>query len=147
MKVREKATISEDTWRAIQRHLGLSDAEMEQFQADPRNADVVAQARALIGKRLVAEVVSSTGCNSHHRVGDQFVFDGVGNLITAGAPKRVCIFALNALAPLLYTATEMMYAGVDPNEMRFKRAGCIDVGLACGGWGHVVMELRVKDST
>jgi hypothetical protein len=29
--------------------------------------------------------------------------------------------------------------------MRFKRAGCIDVGLACGGWGRVVLELRVDE--
>ena len=33
----------------------------------------------------------------------------------------------------------------DPNEMLFKRAGCFDVGLQCGGWGRVVMEIGVED--
>lgn len=137
-------TMSDATWRALQQHLGYGDEEMEQFRADPRNVDVVDKARTLIGKRIIAEVVASHGCNSQHRVSDRLVFDGAGNLLTRSAPKRVCIYALNALAPLLYTATEMLYAGIDPNEMRFKRAGCIDVGVACGGWGHIVLELRVE---
>jgi hypothetical protein len=29
--------------------------------------------------------------------------------------------------------------------MRFKRAACFDVGIECGGWGRVVMEIRVED--
>lgn len=27
-----------------------------------------------------------------------------------------------------------------------KRAGCFDIGLKCGGWGKIVMELKVVDS-
>jgi hypothetical protein len=34
---------------------------------------------------------------------------------------------------------------VDPNEMCFKRASCFDVRIDCGGWGRVVLELRVED--
>ena len=26
-----------------------------------------------------------------------------------------------------------------------EQAGCIDVGLQCGGWGKVVVELRVEE--
>jgi hypothetical protein len=29
--------------------------------------------------------------------------------------------------------------------MRFKRFGCPDVGVRCGGWGHIVMEVKVED--
>jgi hypothetical protein len=29
--------------------------------------------------------------------------------------------------------------------MRFKKTGCFDVGVQCGGWGHIVMELSVED--
>jgi len=29
--------------------------------------------------------------------------------------------------------------------MRFKRAGCFDIGLKCGGWGKCVMEIKVVD--
>jgi hypothetical protein len=34
---------------------------------------------------------------------------------------------------------------VDPNEMRFNRVGCFDVGVRCGGWGHIALEIRVED--
>jgi hypothetical protein len=46
---------------------------------------------------------------------------------------------------LIAAAQELFYAGVDPNEMRFKRTGCGDVGVNCGGWGHIVMEVRVEE--
>ncbi len=38
-----------------------------------------------------------------------------------------------------------MLANADPNEMRFNHAACFDVGLECGGWGRIVMEIKVED--
>jgi hypothetical protein len=29
--------------------------------------------------------------------------------------------------------------------MRFNRVGCFDVGVRCGGWGHIALEIRVED--
>ena len=52
---------------------------------------------------------------------------------------------MSAASTLIFTANELHYAGVDPNQMRFKRAGCLDVGLECGGWGKVVLELQVEE--
>ena len=52
---------------------------------------------------------------------------------------------LIAPSSMIFAANELFYAGVDPNEMRFKRAGCFDVGVQCGGWGRVVLELSVAD--
>ena len=46
---------------------------------------------------------------------------------------------------LVFTASEMIYAGIDPNEIRFNRANCFDVGLQCGGWGRIILELSVVD--
>lgn len=129
----------------IQAHLGYTDEEMTVFMENPRNTDVMAKAPALMAKTIVAEVVEASGCNSGHRKGDRFVFDGAGNMLTALNPKRVCCFALSPLLPLIHAADELLYAGVDPNTMRFKRTGCFDTGVKCGGWGHIVMELRVED--
>jgi uncharacterized repeat protein (TIGR04076 family) len=137
--------IEERVWSLVQRRLGYSDAEMNVFREDPRNVDVLAQAAALRGKTIVVEVVESHGCNSQHKVGDKFYFDGAGNLLTSLGPKRICVQALSATAKLIFAAQELFYAGVDPNEMRFKRAGCIDVGLQCGGWGKVVLEIRMEE--
>jgi len=137
--------VNEDTWQFYQKHLGYTDAEMKKFRENPRNEDIISKAPALMNNTIVIEVVDSHGCNSQHKVGDKFYFDGSGNLLTKLCPKRICIAALGAMGGLIQVSGELCYAGVDPNEMRFKRAGCSDVGLQCGGWGRIVMELRVEE--
>jgi uncharacterized repeat protein (TIGR04076 family) len=137
--------ISEDIWKSYQERLGYTDDEMKKFRQNPRNEDVISRAPALMNKTIVVEVVDSHGCNSQHKAGDKFYFDGSGNLLTKLCPKRICFGALNSMPQLISMAHELFYAGVDPNEMRFKRVGCSDVGLHCGGWGRVVMEIKVED--
>ena len=53
--------------------------------------------------------------------------------------------ALSAAGNLVQNAVTLMWASQDPNDMPFKVAGCSDVGLECGGWGKIVMEIKVKD--
>lgn len=132
-------------WSIVQQRLGYTEEEMKLFREKPRNADVLAKSANLMNKTIVVEVVESHGCNSQHRVGDKFYFDGAGNLLTKLCPRRICIYALNALTSMIFAVNELLYAGVDPNEMRFKRAGCFDVGVRCGGWGRIVLEIRVQD--
>jgi uncharacterized repeat protein (TIGR04076 family) len=137
--------VDDRMWKIVQRHLGYSDAEMTIFKENPRNAEVLSKSSVLRDKTIILEVVESHGCNSRHHVGDKFYFDGAGNLLTALCPKKVCGYSLSAALMMVFTANEMLYAGVDPNQIRFKRAGCFDVGLECGGWGRIVLELRVED--
>jgi uncharacterized repeat protein (TIGR04076 family) len=137
--------MDERLWKIMQRRLGYSAEEAERFKADLRNRDVLSKAADLADKMIVLEVVESHGCNTGYKTGDRICFDGAGNLLTRMSPEKVCGYSLNAALMLVFAANEMLYAGVDPNEMRFKRAGCFDVGLACGGWGRVVLELQVED--
>lgn len=137
--------VSQDVWDFYQRHLGYTDDEMKKFRQNPRNEDVLSKASALMNKTIVVEVVDAHGCNSQHKIGDKFYFDGSGNLLTKRCPKKICFGALKAMPQLIAMAHELFYAGVDPNEMRFKRTGCGDVGVQCGGWGHVVVEVKVED--
>ena len=135
----------EQTWKFMQQHLGYTDAEMDLFRNNPKNAVVMEQGAALMQKTLVFEVVESCNCNTGHKVGDRIVFDGAGNLITKLNPARVCIYALSSVEKLIFAANELLYAGADPNAMCFKQTGCFDVGVRCGGWGHIVLELKVED--
>lgn len=137
--------VDENVWSYFQQHLGYSDEEMAQFRNDPRNEDVLSKGLALMNKTIVAEVLESHGCNSGHKAGDKFYMDGAGNLISKLCPSRVCIYALHAIVPGVFALNELLYAGVDPNKMRFRRTGCSDVGIQCGGWGHIVMEVRMED--
>jgi len=137
--------VNNEVWEVVQKHLGYSDEEMDRFKSDPRNTEVLTKAPELMNKTIVAEVVESHGCNSQHKVGDNFYLDGAGNLISKLCPKRMCIFAVSALKPAVFAMNELLYAGVDANEMRFRRTGCSDVGLECGGWGRIVMEVKMED--
>ena len=137
--------IDESVWQLMKERLGYNDEEMKKFRENPRNSEVLAKAQVLSNKTIVAEVVESKNCNSQHKVGDRFIFDAVGNLITSKNPKRICIFALERLFPIIFAVDELIYAGVDPNEIKYKRTGCFDVGIDCGGWGHIVMEVKVEE--
>lgn len=137
--------ISEDVWAFMQKHLGYNDDEMKSFRQNPRNEDVLSKAPALMDKTIVIEVIEAHGCNSRHKAGDKFYFDGSGNLLTKLCPSRMCFGALAPLPALISMAHELFYAGVNPNDMRFKRVGCVDVGIHCGGWGRIVMEIRMED--
>ena len=138
--------LDEKTWKGVKQHLGYNDEEMKQFRENPRNADVLSKTDVMLNKTIVAEIIESHGCDSGHKVGDKIYFDGRGiSLLTKLGPSRLCIFALHSVALAMPALAELIYAGVDPNEMRFKRFGCVDVGIKCGGWGHIVMELRVED--
>ena len=137
----------ERIWKIMKRHLGYSDEELAAFRKNPRNADVIDKGSIIIGKYIVLEVVEAHGCNSQHKVGDKIYFDGAGNLLTELSPKKICAYSLANALLLIYTANEMLYAGIDPNTIRFKRTGCFDVGLQCDGWGRIVYEIRVEDKT
>ena len=137
--------VNEDTWKFMQQHLGYTDEELEIFRSNPNNVEIMSKAPELMNKTIVAEVVASHGCASQHHVGDRFYFDGAGNLITKLNPKRICVHALSVLSGPIVVVNELFYAGVDPNEMRLNRVGCFDVGIQCGGWGHIAMEVKVED--
>jgi uncharacterized repeat protein (TIGR04076 family) len=137
--------LDESVWAFMQKHLGYDDEEMKKFKENPRNEEILSKTPELMNKTIVAEVVESHGCSSQHKVGDKLYFDGAGNLITKLNPKKICVYALSTVAPLIFTANELFYAGADPNKMLFNRAGCFDVGVQCGGWGNIVLEVRVED--
>jgi uncharacterized repeat protein (TIGR04076 family) len=138
--------IDERTWKGVQQHLGYNDEEMKQFRENPRNEYVLSKTDVMLNKTIVAKIIESHGCDSGHKVGDKIYFDGRGiSLLTKLGPSRICIFALHSVALAMPALAELLYAGINPNEMRFKRFGCPDVGVKCGGWGHIVMELSIED--
>ena len=140
-------SIDERMWKVVQRRFGYSDEEMRIFKENPRNAEVLVKGAELKDTVFVLEVVESHGCNSRHKVGEKFYVDGAGNLLIDRCSKNICIQALGAAATLIFTAQELIYAGVDANTMSFNRTGCMDVGIKCGGWGRVVLELRAETKT
>ena len=92
-------------WRYMKNRLGYNDEEIELFRNNPQNKEILSKAPYLMNKTIIAKVVESHGCNSQHKVGDQFYFDGFGNLLTEICPKRICIYALNAIVPQIFAVS------------------------------------------
>lgn len=128
----------------IQKRFGYNDKEMNIFKNDKRNIELLTRNKEFSNIKIVLTVVESKGCNSGHKVGDKFYFDYAGNILIDLCPKKICGYSLNSALMLVFSANEMIYAGVNPNDMRFKRASCFDVGIECGGWGRIVLELSIE---
>ncbi len=130
--------------KMIQKRLGLNDKEFEPIKNTPKFQRLFDNILAGAQYRLVAEVVESEGCHSGHVKGQRLFFDSAGNLLTREAPERVCAFLMPNLTVLINAFFENFMNGRDPNEVMFNRTGCFDVGHACGGWGHVTVEMRAE---
>lgn len=130
--------------KILKKRFRYNDDDFERFKENPRNLDLVRRSEEFNKTRFILEVVESKGCNSNHRVGDKFYFDFAGNILTDLCPPKICGYSLSSAMMMIYTANEMLYAGMDPNEIRFKRASCFDVGIECGGWGRIVLELKIE---
>jgi len=119
--------------------------DIKTFKSNPRNLEMLSKVPKLMNYVFVVEILESKGCYNQQRTGDKYYFDGTGGLITEISAKRVCVHAMSALSKIIFAANELFYAGIDPDEMRFKRVCCTDVGVVCGGFGHIVMEFSVAD--
>jgi hypothetical protein len=128
----------------IKKRLDLGGADFEAVAKNPKFQRLFENALRASQFRLVAEVIESKGCHSGHREGQKLIFDSTGNLLTRESPERVCAFLMPNLTVLINAFFENLMNGRDPNEVMFNRTGCFDVGHVCGGWGHVVVEMRAK---
>jgi uncharacterized repeat protein (TIGR04076 family) len=130
-------------WGAFAQSMGYSDEELKAFRSRPNNEYVVENAHLLDRWWIVAEVIEAHGCAAGHRVGDRIYFSAGGVLETAKNPDRICISALSPLATAVAAFQERIISGLDPAPYLYRRVGCVDVGVRCGGWGHVSFELYV----
>ncbi|MBN2034931.1 MAG: hypothetical protein JW836_16825 [Deltaproteobacteria bacterium] len=130
--------------KIIQKRLALDEEEFRVIDENPKYRRLFQNALKASRYRLVVEVVESKGCHSGHVKGQKFYLDSSGNLLTRGAPERICLFLMPNLALIINAFFENLMNGRDPNEVMFNRTGCFDVGTACGGWGHVGLEVRAE---
>ena len=130
--------------RVIQKRLGLMEEDFQVIRKNPKFQRLFENALKGSRYKLVAEVVESKGCHSGHIQGQRLVFDSTGNLLTRESPERVCAFLMPNLTVLINAFFENLMNGRDPNEVMFNRTGCFDVGHMCGGWGHVIVEMRAE---
>lgn len=132
--------------------VGYTEADLEQFQpGDPRLRQMERLGRAAARYSIAVEVVRAKNCNSGYQAGDTFILDVDGNFIPKFCPPRLCVYAISQLAVPVALINERLSEGLDPNQFHFMhQVRCLDVGVACGGYGEVRFEVkvvaRVKDA-
>lgn len=134
----------EGTLEMFKGMLGYSDEEFAEWKAEPRNLRLVEKMPEFAKYRVVVEVLKSHGCVMGHRVGDKFYFSANGALLCHDGPPHICAGALAPLMTHAWRVVDKIGAGLDPTKFTFNRVRCIDVGLDNGGWGELLMEVRVE---
>jgi uncharacterized repeat protein (TIGR04076 family) len=134
----------EELWRRFQEHMQYSDEDMEIFRSDPEKVKMATGTPEFAKCRIIAEVIESHGCHSRHRVGDRFVMNASGQLLTDESPKRICVSAISQVGHLIPTIYERLVSKSDPNFERSNIVQCSDIGLDKGGWGKILMKVYVE---
>ena len=134
----------EEIWRRFQKHMGYTDEDMKIFRSDPVKVKTVTETPEFIRCRVIAEVIESHGCHAQHKVGDRFVLDPGGQLITDECPKRICVSALAPISQIMPAISERLVNRSDPNLERYNIVQCQDIGLDKGGWGKILMKVYLE---
>lgn len=124
--------------------LDYSDEQFAIWKSHPRNLRLVENMEEIGKYRLIAEVIESHGCIIGHKPGDKFHFTGNGALLCGDGPPVICTGALAPLMAHTYRIVDKVGAGLDPMKYTFNRVACIDVGVEHGGWGKILMEIKVE---
>ncbi len=137
-----------DEKKALRRfgeRVGYTDAEMEQFpEGDPRVRQISRLTRAAARYSIAAAVVAARHCNSGYQVGDKFIMDVDGNLVTKLCPPRLCVYLVSQLPVPVALINERLSEGLDPNQFHFMRfVRCPDAGVECSGYGEVMLQVSV----
>jgi hypothetical protein len=130
-------------WKANQKALGLTDAEVELMKKNSKSVKLIRNSPDLVRKKIVAEVVQTKHCVCH-KVGDKIVFRVVGSMVREETCESPCLYALGPLATLGYIIFDRVAAGLDTSELMIDCIKCMDTGIECGGVGEMLMKVRVK---
>ena len=125
--------------------VGYTEADLRQFEAgDPRLRQMERLGRAAARYSIAVEVVEARNCNSGYQPGDRFILDVDGNFIPKFCPPRLCVAALSQMTVPVALINERLSEDLDPNQFHFMhQVRCLDVGVACGGYGEVRFEVKV----
>ena len=125
--------------------VGYTEEDLKHFEpGDPRVRQMERLGRAAARYSIAVEVVKARNCNSGYQAGDKFVLDVDGNFITKFCPSRLCVYAISQLVVPVALINERLSEDLDPNQFHFMHQfRCLDVGVACGGYGEVRFEVKV----
>ena len=125
-----------------QAYLNYSDDQLIEFKNNSNNMDILSKMPQILETKFTLEVVEANGCVCQHQAGQKIVINGDGSIAAKEGPEKICVYLLQAITPIIFSAQEFIYAGLNPNKIKIKKLGCFDVGVKCGGIGHVIIEFK-----
>lgn len=128
----------------VQAALKYSDEDMERVASNPKYLQMLEKSPQLMNTDLIFEIDDAHGCVCQHQKGQQIRINGDGSLNCRESPDRICVYLMNTLTPIVYGAQEFIFAGLDPNELKFTKVGCFDHRAKCGGFGHVSVQFSAQ---
>jgi uncharacterized repeat protein (TIGR04076 family) len=125
--------------------VGYTEADLKHFEpGDPRVRQMERLGRAAARYSIQVQVVQARHCNSGYQSGDTFILDVDGNFIPRFCPPRLCVYAVSQMAIPVALINERLGEGLDPKQFHFMhQVRCLDVGVACGGYGEVMFRVEV----
>lgn len=131
-----------DLLKFVKEIFQYTDEQVGMVASNPKLMDMIKKVPQLISTDFVFEIEKAHGCGCQHQPGQQIKLNGNGALACGNSHSNICIYLLQSFAPIVYGAQEFIYAGLDPNNMKFTTVGCLDVGAKCGGFGHVTVNFK-----
>ena len=124
--------------------MNYTDEEVEVVKSNPKYLKIFQKTPEILNTEFIFEVDDAHGCACQHRKGQRIRVAADGSIICGQSPDRICVYLINAIGPIVYGAQEFIFAGLDPNELKFTTVGCFDNGVRCGGLGHVSLRFTSR---
>jgi uncharacterized repeat protein (TIGR04076 family) len=141
----EDMSNNQEMLEGLKQQLGYTDEQWELWQRNPKNLKIAEAFAEGQNYRIVAEVIKSKNCGVGHKEGDKFIFTGDGCFVAKEPPGPVCLSALSPLIPMVnMEAVKSIMGGGDPESVVWDTVHCVDVGVENGGWGEILMRIRVE---
>lgn len=122
--------------------IGISDEELDQLS--PGMVRMLENSVALMGYKIVAEVVESENCFAFYKPGDKLVFNATMLNKDESTVANICTDAITPLNTAIRAMMSAIVNGDDPNKYIFNNVQCIDTGAAHGGLGRVLFKVYAE---
>jgi len=122
--------------------IGISDEELDNLS--PGMERMLESSVALMGYRIVAEVVESENCFAFYKVGDKLVFNATMLNKDETTADNICTDAITPLNTAIRAMLSAIVNGDDPNKYIFNNVQCIDTGAMHGGLGRVLFKVYAE---
>ncbi len=122
--------------------IGISDTELDKLA--PGIQQLLDNSAALMGYRIVAEVVEAANCFAFYKPGDKLVFNATMLNKDETTAANICTDAITPLNTAIRAMLSAIVNGQDPNKYIFNNVQCLDTGSLHGGLGRVLFKVYAE---